>query len=109
MDFIYILFLLICFHFLFDYPLQGDFIAKFKARTVDGKPNEFWLHCLTAHSFMHALPILIVTGSVQLAAFMVISHWMIDFAKCENKISLNLDQFLHLIVITIISFLFFIG
>ena len=101
--------LLLCFHFLMDYPLQGDFIAKFKARVVDGKPNVFWYHCLTAHSFIHTLPVLLITSSVLLSSIMLVSHWLIDLLKCENKISLNVDQFLHLCVIFLLSTLYTFG
>lgn len=94
---------LLGFHFLCDYPLQGDFVAKFKARKIDGKHNIFWKHCLTSHSYIHALPLLLLTGSLLASAFLFVTHWIIDFLKCENKISLNQDQALHLIVIAHIS------
>lgn len=98
-----LLFVMVSFHFLMDYPLQSDFIAKFKARIVDGKYNPFWYHCLTAHSFIHALPVLLLTSNIVYGVIMVVSHWIIDYAKCENKISLNVDQLLHLCVILLIA------
>lgn len=95
--------LFLCLHFVCDYPLQGDFLAKYKARWVNDGPNKIWLHCITAHSAIHALPVLLITGSLGLGAFMFVTHWIIDTLKCEGKISLNMDQFLHFCVIAIIT------
>ena len=97
-----LLFLLAIGHFLCDYPLQGDFIAKYKARYVDGLYNPLWKHVLTAHAFIHAGPVVLLTGSVWAGLFMVVTHFCIDYSKCEGKISFNTDQLLHLSVIAII-------
>lgn len=96
-------------HFLCDYPLQGDFIAKYKARWVNDGPNEFWLHCITAHAAIHALPVLLITKSLYLGLFMFVTHWVIDTLKCEGKINLHVDQALHFIVIAIISAFYYTG
>ena len=96
-------FLLVCAHFVCDYPLQGDFVAKFKFLHIDGKYNPIWYHCLTAHCFIHALGVYLITWSVKLAVFMLITHFVIDLLKCLNKINFNQDQALHLSVIAIIA------
>ena len=96
---------LICFHYLFDFAIQGDFVAKFKARYIDGNHNPIWFHVLTAHSAAHTLPVLFLTGSVGLGLFMFASHFLIDYAKCAKELSFNQDQLLHLVVVLIISYL----
>lgn len=92
-------------HFLCDYPLQGDFVSKFKARFVDEKYNPMWGWILSAHAGIHALPVLLLTNSLWLVALMFFSHFFIDFLKCEKKISFNQDQTFHLLIILVISVL----
>ena len=94
---------LLCTHFLLDFAIQGDFVAKYKARIVDEKENVFWKWVLTAHAASHTLPVLILTQSVLLGLVMFISHFVIDFLKCEQKINFNQDQTLHILVIAAIT------
>lgn len=107
MDFVLLLLLLLGFHFICDYPLQGDFIARYKERWIADGPNPIWYHCLTAHSFIHMIPVLLLTGSVCLGILMLVTHWLIDFMKCEGKLTFNQDQALHIIVILLISILYY--
>lgn len=93
------LFYLIFAHFLCDFALQNDFVAKFKARIVGGKYNDMWIWVLLAHSSIHALAVLVITKSVILSLIMLVTHFIIDTYKCETKCSLSTDQFLHLVVI----------
>lgn len=89
------LFFLVCCHFLADYPLQGDFLAQAKNRnTAVGRV--FWLHALTAHSFIHAGFVALVTGSIWLGLAEAVAHGITDHLKCEQKISLNADQAVHI-------------
>jgi len=89
-------------HFVCDYPMQGTFLATMKNRHVDNKggagnlPSLTWVHALTAHSFIHAGAVWLITGSVLLALCEVVLHWLIDFSKCEGWISYHVDQLLHL-------------
>lgn len=106
---ILLLLILVGFHFVCDYPLQGDFVAKFKARIVDGNKNQIWKWVLTAHASIHALPVLILTSSIPACLFLFATHFLIDFLKCENKINLDQDQILHLLVITLISFFVYLN
>lgn len=94
---------LICAHFLLDFGIQGDFVAKYKARLVEGKDNVIWNWVLTAHAASHSLPVLLLTQSVWLGLFMFVSHFIIDFLKCEQKINFNQDQTLHILVIAVIT------
>lgn len=98
-----IILLLIFAHFLCDFPLQGEFLSQFKARLVNNVYNPMWYWCLTAHSSIHSLAVLVITKSIPAAILMLISHFIIDFLKCEKRISFNTDQFLHLGIILIIG------
>lgn len=88
--------LLVFAHFLADYPLQGDFLAKGKNRVnpIPGIP--FW-HCLTAHAVIHGGFVGIITGSAWLGLAETIVHWFTDDAKCKGEISYNEDQAIHII------------
>ena len=94
---------LLCTHFLLDFAIQGDFVAKYKARTIDDSNNVMWKWVLTAHAASHTLPVLILTQSVLLGLVMFISHFVIDFLKCEQKINFNQDQTLHILVIAAVT------
>jgi hypothetical protein len=87
-------FLLLGWHALADYPLQGDFIAKAKSPFTDlGKP--IWKWVLPSHAFIHGVGVTIVTGSLVLGLLEVVCHGVIDYLKCAGKISFNTDQTLH--------------
>lgn len=89
------LFIMLVGHSLADYPLQGDFLANGKNRnTAIGKI--FWPHALFAHSMIHAGFVALATGSVELGLAEAAIHAVTDWLKCENKITLNVDQTIHL-------------
>lgn len=95
MSYFEILFFLMVGHALADYPLQGDFLSNAKNRnTPIGKI--FWPHALTAHSLIHGGFVAILTGSVALGLAETIIHGITDWLKCENIISLNTDQIVHI-------------
>lgn len=83
--------LLIAAHFVSDYPLQGDFLAKAK---FDG-PLRVW-H-LFGHSAIHGGAVLLVTGSVTLALLETIAHMVIDEAKVRGWTTFAQDQALHMV------------
>ena len=83
------LFLLIACHFLCDYPLQGDYLARGKA---DG-PMRLW-H-LIAHATIHGGAVSFVTGSVLLGVAETVAHALIDEAKTKNELTYAGDQGLH--------------
>jgi hypothetical protein len=90
------LFLMLVVHALCDYPLQGDFIGKFKSwRVASPIPEVIWPHLLTAHALIHAGGVWLVTGSVGLAVVELVLHWLIDYAKCSGWTNLHHDQLLH--------------
>lgn len=89
-----VLFLLMAGHALADFSLQSEFMAIGKNRHTDlGKGH--WFYCLTGHSFVHGGIVLLLTGSLGLGIAETIWHWIIDFLKCDDKISFRTDQFLH--------------
>lgn len=95
MDFATLFFLLVVFHMLADYPLQGDFLAQAKNRNTElGK--SFWPHALAAHSFIHAGGVFMVTASLWMAIAEGLIHAATDWMKCEGRISLNVDQAIHI-------------
>jgi hypothetical protein len=82
-------------HFLMDYPLQGDFLARAKNR-FDPIPHVPWWQALSAHSFLHAGAVYFVLGIWWIAALEFATHWVIDYKKCEGELTFNQDQALHL-------------
>ena len=90
-----ILILLFFWHALADFPLQGDFLARFKDPTAIG--NSLWPWCLGAHCMIHAGGVYLITGAWQAAVFEFATHWVIDWTKCHGRISFNQDQVFHLI------------
>lgn len=94
-DFMHVLFFLISGHALADYPLQGDFLANAKNRnTPIGKL--FWPHALGAHAMIHAGFVALITGSILLGTAEAIAHAITDWLKCEDRISLHVDQAIHI-------------
>ena len=90
------LLLLLAAHFVADYPLQGDFLAKAKNKNVDLGLGSIWFLALLGHSLIHSAAVLLITGSLIFAAIELVGHFFIDLAKCNNCISFNLDQYWHL-------------
>lgn len=88
------LMLLLFWHALADYPLQGDFLAKAKNRAapIPGVP---WFQALGAHAAIHAGGVGLITGSLWLALVEFVAHALIDDAKCRGRIGFNADQALH--------------
>ena len=88
--------LMMAWHALADYPLQGDFLAKAKNRTapIPGVP---WFQALAAHAAIHAGGVGVITGSVGLALVEVVAHFLIDDLKCRGRIGFSTDQALHVL------------
>lgn len=90
-------------HFLFDYPLQGDFLARAKRR--GGVPGVPWYHALSAHAFLQAAGVLALTGSIALFCCELAAHAGIDYWKCaqggfgtqRQEAAYDLDQLLHIV------------
>jgi hypothetical protein len=87
--------LLVFAHFLADYPLQSDFLAKGKNRTMPIPGIPFY-HPLTAHAVIHGGFVGLITGTVWLGLAETVIHWITDDAKCRGKIGYNTDQAIHI-------------
>lgn len=94
-------------HFLGDYPLQGEFLARGKnrSRPLPGFP---WHQILFAHAVIHgglvALAVVIagISGYPELLRLAVVFglaetfvHVAIDDGKCRGTFGFNVDQSLH--------------
>ena len=83
-------------HFLCDYPLQGDFLAKAKNHNqpIPGVP---WYQALIAHSVIQGGMVWLVTGSWVWGGVEFGMHAMTDVLKSEGVISFNQDQAAHIV------------
>jgi hypothetical protein len=81
-------------HFLADYPLQGEFLAKAKNHQ-NPLPGAPWYQALAAHSFIHAGVVFIITGLPLLFFAELVAHAVIDYRKCAGELTFNEDQALH--------------
>lgn len=90
------LFWLIVGHFVADYPLQGDFLARAKNR-LQPIPGFPWWQALGAHATIHGGFVAFLTGSIWLGLAEIAAHFVIDDLKCSGRISLNTDQALHIV------------
>ena len=104
-----LIFLLIASHFIADYPLQSEAIALGKNRNIEyAKFGVPWYYWLTAHSFVHAMGVYLVTQNVYLGLVELFCHFSIDFLKCEGKINLHVDQILHILCKILIVSIYYI-
>jgi hypothetical protein len=105
-------FLLLFGHFLADFPLQGEYLS----RTKDPTQNEFgiWFISMFAHSMIHAGIVFVLTGSTALAGLMLITHFFIDYAKCQGwfgtgQIGYVRDQMFHYLILFLIAVVYCSG
>ena len=99
-----LLFLLVCGHYLVDFSIQNEFVARNKnpgaksgifGRSAN-KELKIWAHCMTAHSFHHGLAVYLITQSLLLGVLETLTHWITDYCKCRNFYNFHADQFIHL-------------
>lgn len=99
-------FKLLCGHALADFALQSEFIANNKNRhsvpkgydpKLHGERQTIWPYVLTSHALIHGLMVYIATGNSIWGVLETISHWLIDFGKCEKCYGIHTDQALHLL------------
>lgn len=88
-------------HATADFVLQSEAVGRGKNRHSDihyGKTFSFpkWYYWLSAHALVHGGLVYLITNSLLLGVIEVVSHWCIDFAKCEGLIGFNQDQALHI-------------
>lgn len=102
-------FLLLVGHAVADYALQSDYLVASKNRhdeVRDGKKH--WVWVLSAHCLINGGAVYVVTGSLLLAFCETVVHFVIDFCKCEEWFSYNVDQTLHVSckILWVIMFLY---
>jgi hypothetical protein len=88
-----LIFALMIWHALADYPLQGPYLSVAKNRN-NPEPG-VWFIAMFMHGLIHAGGVWLITGFVSLAVAELVVHCIIDDFKCRNKISFGTDQFLH--------------
>ncbi len=82
-------------HFLCDFGLQNDRMAKEKCPGCDQTlPWGWWL---TAHGAIHGLTVGLLTGVPLLGVAETAIHALIDHSKCTGRINFTTDQVLHLL------------
>ncbi len=93
-----VLFLLIAAHYLCDYALQSDAMAKEKSRwsTSELQKHVPWYHWLTGHSLIHGMAVMLILSNVYLALAETAVHWITDYLKCSKRIGIVADQAIHI-------------
>ena len=89
-------------HWVADYPLQGDFLAKAK------QSGPLRIYHLIAHAGIHGGAVALVTGSLFLGLVEWVAHTIIDELKVRGKTTFAQDQAAH-IICKIFYVLFLIG
>ena len=93
MSYLLLFTMLLFWHFIADYPLQGDFLSKAKAKAFE--PAVPWYQAMLAHSFIHASGVLLITANWGFFLIELTAHFVIDKLKCDGHINFNQDQILH--------------
>lgn len=88
--------LLVFAHFLFDYPLQGDFLSRAKNR-FEPIQHVPWYQAMFAHTAMHGFAVWFITGIPLLGLAEMAIHWITDDLKCRGELTYNQDQAIHII------------
>lgn len=92
-------------HFLGDYALQSEAMAKGKNRNNQINPSlkkqaPTWYYWMLAHAFIHGGLIwffmsFLITNSWIFIILEVPYHFFIDTLKCDGRIDIHQDQALH--------------
>lgn len=85
------LLMLLAAHWVADYPLQGDFLAKAKQQ------GPLRVYHLVAHAGIHGGAVALVTGSLWLGLVEWTLHTVIDELKVKGVTTFAVDQALHVL------------
>lgn len=88
-----VFFILLFGHALGDFALQND--SMLTKKNPKNNPSD-WYVFLGAHAVIHGGLVGFLSGSFTFALAETVCHFVIDLAKCKGKISLKLDQALHI-------------
>lgn len=91
-----VFFLLLTGHALADYALQNDFVAQAKNHTT-ALGKQFWHWVLPSHGLIHGGMVFLATGSIYLGIIETVVHTVIDYLKCDGRLTFNGDQLLHVL------------
>lgn len=86
-----LLLMLLAAHWVADYPLQGDFLAKAKQQ------GPMRAYHLIAHAGIHGGAVALVTGSLVFGLVEWMLHTMIDEFKVRGVTSFQQDQAFHIV------------
>lgn len=94
-------FLFLVGHAVCDFVLQSPVMGKGKNRRrqrAEVQEPDFpaWYFWLSAHALTHGGAVSLVSGSWGLGVLETLLHAAIDHTKCEERITLNQDQALHI-------------
>lgn len=97
-------FILLSAHFLADFPLQGEWMAKEKYNVFKTPIGTI---ALFAHAFIHALVLGTIACSLgynfELFFWTVgVTHFFIDYGKIKEKYGVYEDQLLHCLVLLLL-------
>lgn len=89
-DFLIRMAIILACHFIGDYVLQNDYLAKTKGENM----YHMFIHC-----FLYCLPFAITFWFDWRLLIMFVTHFVIDMLKARyHKISYPVDQILHLVI-----------
>jgi hypothetical protein len=97
-----LLFQFLVLHAALDFMFQPDVMASAKSRSsklhlTTGGDFPPWYYWLGAHALGHGGAVYLITGNLGLGLLETVLHWLIDYFKCECRMSLGQDQVLHLV------------
>lgn len=93
-----VFFTLLTIHALCDYPLQGEFLSRFKnpdTGTLNGET--VWPTVLFMHALIHGGGVYAATGRLEYGIVETVLHTLIDYGKCRRWYGFNTDQALHVL------------
>lgn len=83
------------YHLICDRCLQPGWLSRGKRSHTDEGRNGAWVFALSAHAYVHAIAVVICTGSAALGVCELVAHWVIDLGKSRGCYRTGIDQALH--------------
>lgn len=95
-------FLLVVSHAVADFVLQNETMVAGKNRnhkihSLKGENFPAWYYWLPAHGLVHGGLVFLVTNNLYLGLIETALHSLLDFLKCEGKLTFHQDQALHIL------------
>ena len=102
MEIVETLFMLLVGHALADFVLQPEAMGYGKNRNDKVHASEsslfpHWSYWMTGHALIHGGVVYLITGSILLGLIETLAHWIVDFLKCEGRLSVHQDQAIHVV------------